>query len=44
MSPDEHPALSQGFIGRFVEIQDADYDDIRRLYEVCRQAAFLSIR
>jgi phosphonate transport system substrate-binding protein len=44
----EDPAAADvlhcGFIDHFVAIQDADYDDIRRMLAACEQANFLSLR
>jgi phosphonate transport system substrate-binding protein len=36
--------LMQGYIERFVAIQDSDYDDIRRMLAVCEEAHFLTLK
>jgi phosphonate transport system substrate-binding protein len=42
--PDAHEYLDQGFIDRFVAVNDRSYDDLRCMVDACREADFLTLR
>jgi ABC-type phosphate/phosphonate transport system substrate-binding protein len=38
------PWLERGMIARFTPVDDAAYDDLRRMRQVCAEAGFLTLR
>jgi ABC-type phosphate/phosphonate transport system substrate-binding protein len=42
--PDAAQHIRQGYIDRFVAVQDSDYDDIRAMLAVCERADFMTLK
>jgi phosphonate transport system substrate-binding protein len=42
--PEARDHLDRAFVDRFVAVEDASYDDLRRMAQACREANFLTLR